>query len=130
MKSALLAFAAILALATSLGLDAVAQGKSHNNKPATQIQRVLLVSIDGMHAVDYLNCTQGVAGVNNGQPYCPHRPSCKLWDSILRACKAFSNRERRSCQESFQQASSCGFSREVERASQGARFFICDSCDV
>ena len=72
MKSALLAFAAILALATSLGLDAVAQGKSHNNKPATQIQRVLLVSIDGMHAVDYLNCTQGVAGVNNGQPYCPN----------------------------------------------------------
>ena len=39
---------------------------------ATQFQRVLLVSIDGMHAVDYLNCSQGVPGVNGGQPYCPN----------------------------------------------------------
>ena len=36
------------------------------------IRRVLLVSIDGMHAVDYLNCSQGVSGVNGGQPYCPN----------------------------------------------------------
>jgi hypothetical protein len=36
------------------------------------IRRVLLVSIDGMHAVDYLNCSQGVIGVNGGQPYCPN----------------------------------------------------------
>jgi len=33
---------------------------------------VLLVSIDGFHAVDYLNCSQGIAGVNNGAPYCPN----------------------------------------------------------
>lgn len=71
MKNTLLACAAILALSASLGLDAVAQGKSHGNKP-NQIQRVLLVSIDGMHAVDYINCSQGVSGVNNGQPYCPN----------------------------------------------------------
>jgi len=25
-----------------------------------------------MHAVDYLNCSQGVSGVNAGQPYCPN----------------------------------------------------------
>jgi hypothetical protein len=25
-----------------------------------------------MHAVDYLNCSQGVPGVNGGQPYCPN----------------------------------------------------------
>jgi len=36
------------------------------------IKHVLLISIDGMHAVDYLNCKNGVAGVNGGQPYCPN----------------------------------------------------------
>jgi hypothetical protein len=36
------------------------------------IRRVLLVSIDGMHEVDYLNCSQGVASVNGGHPYCPN----------------------------------------------------------
>ncbi len=36
------------------------------------IRHVLLVSIDGMHAVDYLNCSKGVGGVNSGQPYCPN----------------------------------------------------------
>ncbi len=25
-----------------------------------------------MHAVDFLNCTQGVAGANGGEPYCPN----------------------------------------------------------
>lgn len=36
------------------------------------IKRVLLISVDGMHAVDYLNCSHGVASVNNGAPYCPN----------------------------------------------------------
>src|SRR5215472_16289498 len=36
------------------------------------IKHVLLISIDGMHAVDYLNCSTGVSGVNGGQPYCPN----------------------------------------------------------
>ena len=36
------------------------------------IKHVLLISIDGMHAVDYLNCKNGVAGVNGGDPYCPN----------------------------------------------------------
>jgi hypothetical protein len=35
------------------------------------IQRVLLISVDGMHAVDFLNCSKGISGANNGQPYCP-----------------------------------------------------------
>lgn len=48
---------------------AVAQ---ENLNQGNHIRRVLLVSIDGMHAVDYLNCSQGVAGVNGGQPYCPN----------------------------------------------------------
>jgi Type I phosphodiesterase / nucleotide pyrophosphatase len=37
-----------------------------------KIQHVLLLSIDGMHAVDFYNCAHGIAGVNNGNPYCPN----------------------------------------------------------
>jgi hypothetical protein len=37
-----------------------------------KIKRVLLISIDGMHAVDFLNCSGGMSGVNGGSPYCPH----------------------------------------------------------
>ena len=33
---------------------------------------MLLLSIDGMHAVDFYNCAHGVAGVNDGNPYCPN----------------------------------------------------------
>lgn len=36
-----------------------------------EIRRVLLISIDGMHAVDFLNCAKGIAGANGGSPYCP-----------------------------------------------------------
>ncbi len=36
-----------------------------------EIRRVLLISIDGMHAVDYVNCAKGISGANGGSPYCP-----------------------------------------------------------
>jgi hypothetical protein len=36
------------------------------------ISHVLLISVDGMHALDFVNCSKGIAGVNNGAPYCPH----------------------------------------------------------
>jgi hypothetical protein len=36
------------------------------------ITHVLLISIDGMHALDYINCSHGISGVNGGMPYCPH----------------------------------------------------------
>jgi hypothetical protein len=35
------------------------------------IKHVLLLSIDGMHAVDFYNCTRGI-GASNGEPYCPN----------------------------------------------------------
>jgi hypothetical protein len=35
------------------------------------VQHVLLVSIDGMHALDFANCSKGLPGVNSGAPYCP-----------------------------------------------------------
>jgi Type I phosphodiesterase / nucleotide pyrophosphatase len=36
------------------------------------VKHVLLLSIDGMHAVDFYNCTHGIAGANGGDPYCPN----------------------------------------------------------
>src|SRR5215831_17476439 len=63
--------ALVAALVAALGLGALAQDAAHQNQ-RNHIRRVLLVSIDGMHAVDYLNCSQGTSGVNNGDPYCPN----------------------------------------------------------
>jgi hypothetical protein len=37
-----------------------------------KIKHVLLLSIDGMHAVDFYNCANGIAGVNGGSPFCPN----------------------------------------------------------
>jgi predicted AlkP superfamily pyrophosphatase or phosphodiesterase len=36
------------------------------------IRHVLLIFIDGMHALDFINCAQGISGVNGGAPYCPN----------------------------------------------------------
>ena len=36
------------------------------------IKHVILLSIDGMHAVDFYNCAHGIQGVNGGDPYCPN----------------------------------------------------------
>ena len=35
-----------------------------------KVKHVLLLSIDGMHAVDFYNCAHGVSGLNGGNPYC------------------------------------------------------------
>ena len=53
--------------------SAFAQDSAKNSKPAVSgpIQHVLLISVDGMHAVDFLNCANGISTANNGQPYCP-----------------------------------------------------------
>jgi hypothetical protein len=37
-----------------------------------QIRHVLLISIDGMHALDFINCSKGIGTVNGGKPYCPN----------------------------------------------------------
>ena len=37
-----------------------------------KVKHVLLLSIDGMHAVDFYNCAHGIAGANDGSPYCPN----------------------------------------------------------
>jgi hypothetical protein len=59
---------AIAALALSMNIAA-----AQSNAVGTEkIKHVLLLSIDGMHAVDYYNCTRGIAGANGGDPYCPN----------------------------------------------------------
>jgi hypothetical protein len=68
MKPSLL-FAASAAIAAALITPArlTADDDSHGEH---RIKHVLLLSIDGMHAVDFLNCANGIDGVNGGEPYC------------------------------------------------------------
>lgn len=37
-----------------------------------RVKHVLLISIDGMHALDFANCAKGIAGINGGVSYCPN----------------------------------------------------------
>ncbi len=60
---ALLSLAIVCSAGTAIAQD--------NNFDHGSIQRVLLISIDGMHAVDFANCVKGVSTINNGDPYCP-----------------------------------------------------------
>ena len=66
----------VLAAALSLGLiGTTLPGPVHANDDwggQRKIKHVLLISIDGMHVVDYLNCSKGLSGVNGGAPYCPN----------------------------------------------------------
>ena len=58
-----------LALAGAAVYSASAEADGFND---AHVKRVLLISIDGMHALDYANCAKGIAGINNGKPYCPN----------------------------------------------------------
>jgi hypothetical protein len=64
----------LLGLSVALAMPVHAQN-DNDNWNRSQIRHVLLISIDGMHAVDFLNCSTGIAGVNDGQPYCPNLAS-------------------------------------------------------
>ncbi len=59
-----------LAALTSLPPSLFAQDWDHSNR--SNIRHVLLISVDGMHAVDFRNCATGLASVNNGSPFCPN----------------------------------------------------------
>jgi predicted AlkP superfamily pyrophosphatase or phosphodiesterase len=48
--------------------DAGHGGHGEGGRP---FRHVLLISIDGMHALDFINCAQGISGINGGSPYCP-----------------------------------------------------------
>ena len=72
MKSlftSLLAFAVTVA---PLQLSAAQSPRSASKADGTTFQHVLLISVDGMHSLDFQNCASGLPGVNNGAPYCPN----------------------------------------------------------
>jgi hypothetical protein len=62
------AIALISLAAACSAVSAIAQDNDFAKGP---IKRVLLISVDGMHAVDFANCANGISTVNNGEPYCP-----------------------------------------------------------
>ena len=61
----------VLSIASLLSTCAGAQDRDHDWDHSS-IRHVLLISIDGMHAVDFLNCSSGIATINSGTPYCPN----------------------------------------------------------
>jgi hypothetical protein len=69
----------VLSMAVLASMSVMAQSSKNNpnitkntSSQSRTIKHVLLISIDGMHAVDYLNCTQGVSSINSGAQYCPN----------------------------------------------------------
>src|SRR5208337_1225639 len=68
LLTSLLAFAVSVA---PLQLTVAQTPRSASKADGTTFQHVLLISVDGMHSLDFQNCANGVPGVNNGAPYCP-----------------------------------------------------------
>jgi len=58
-------------------LGAGVQTSATANEHEQRVEHVLLISIDGMHAVDFINCAHGASGIANGAPYCPHLADLK-----------------------------------------------------
>jgi len=59
----------MLASMAAYTIYAQSQEYSSGGDSGRRLRHVLLISIDGMHAIDYLNCSKGV---NGGEPYCPN----------------------------------------------------------
>src|SRR5581483_7505274 len=64
--------AASAAITVALTTPARLSAEDNDFHREHHIRHVLLLSIDGMHAVDFLNCRDGIEGVNGGEPYCPN----------------------------------------------------------
>jgi hypothetical protein len=65
MNKTLTSLSLVVALLTGITLA------EDNDQHRSHIKRVLLISVDGMHAVDFANCAKGISTANNGDPYCP-----------------------------------------------------------
>jgi hypothetical protein len=61
-------FAVVCLVAFALSANAEDKDSNHFKGKA---KHVLLISIDGMHSVDYQNCARGLSTINGGQSYCP-----------------------------------------------------------
>jgi hypothetical protein len=58
-------------LLTLCNTPSVVADDERGSDDGNAIKHVLLISIDGMHAVDFFNCAHGIGGINGGAPYCP-----------------------------------------------------------
>jgi Type I phosphodiesterase / nucleotide pyrophosphatase len=81
-RSGLLLAVFLFGLTSAVHLSAApdpVQGSGNNRarNSSKGIQHVLLISIDGMHALDFINCADGISGANGGAPYCPNLTSLK-----------------------------------------------------
>ena len=74
-STALLTIAINVQSAGKPGAGPPPQRKAHQQ--LSTVSHVLLISIDGMHALDFINCANGIAGANGGAPYCPNLASLK-----------------------------------------------------
>jgi hypothetical protein len=73
MKAKTFVLAGIAAVAiVSVTQEAAAKPNNDGSQGSGKVKHVLLLSIDGMHAVDFYNCSRGVSGINGDQPYCPN----------------------------------------------------------
>jgi hypothetical protein len=65
---------ALAVVAAAVLLASVTQGMAADTGTvgSAKIGHVLLLSVDGMHAVDFYNCANRIAGANGGNAYCPN----------------------------------------------------------
>jgi len=75
VKICLFTAAFVLAAMPVQSIFAQNPGQGPNND--LDVRHVLLISIDGMHALDLINCANGISGANGGAPYCPNLAALK-----------------------------------------------------
>jgi hypothetical protein len=63
--------AGVSAVALLLAASSAVAQESGRKHDTSSIQHVLLISIDGMHSLDFANCSKGISTINSGAPYCP-----------------------------------------------------------
>jgi hypothetical protein len=61
----------VSACALLLAASSTVAQESANRHSSGTVQHVLLISIDGMHSLDFANCSKGISTINAGAPYCP-----------------------------------------------------------
>jgi type I phosphodiesterase/nucleotide pyrophosphatase len=62
-------------LASAMAYNTYAGSQHGSDEDGHHIRHVLLISIDGMHALDFINCSNGI---NGGAPYCPNLAALAL----------------------------------------------------
>ena len=60
------------ALALALASSTYGMAADKSSVGSGKIKHALLLSVDGMHAVDFYNCAHGIVSANGGNPYCPN----------------------------------------------------------